>query len=148
MSKVLFFLILFLSTISYAKTFNCYAERYCPTLNLHFNNGKILTECIGSNSKHPFVQSNATKIEIGKNYVSIYDLFGNPIKITEFQRQNKLGNNNGFFNYKRGNFLGYLNDYEFNMTIREKYFDIQIRELFNDNYKNIYSIGGYCDLIN
>ena len=142
-------IIIFINTPLLAKSFNCFPKKYCPTLSLHFNSGKLLTECIGVNVEHPFGKYVAPiKIKIGNDNLSIYDLFGNPININKFERKNKLGNTEGFFNIKEGNFLGYLNNYEFNMSFRENFFQIQIRELMDEHFKVIYYVNGYCNVLN
>ena len=101
---------------------------------------------MGLNVKNPFEKPILKrKFEVGKNKIILHDLFDNQIVIKEFKRKTKLGST-GFFNSKDGHYLVYLDNYEFNMTISEEFYELQIREFFDDIYRNIYYVNGFCQL--
>ena len=146
MNKIIFIIIFLFTYNVYAKSFECFTVEYCPTLNLNFKDNKILNQCMGLNVKNPFEKPILKrKIEVGKNKIILHDLFDNQIVIKEFKRKTKLGST-GFFNSKDGHYLGYLDNYEFNMTISEEFYELQIREFFDDLYRNIYYVNGFCQL--
>ena len=132
--KILLFVFFFFFTNSLLArevTYYCYAQKSCQTPLLEYIDGKIVPTCTFNHDVIP-ERGMLSTIKVDNNKITIKDRFEKNIEITDFKK--------GSMSY-----LGYLDNYEIRLVL-DNYFELQIREKFNDNlYRNIFYVYGYCE---
>jgi len=133
MNRIIFLIILFLSTSLFANeiTYYCYAQKSCQTPLLEYIDGRIVPACTFNDDVIP-ERGMLSTIKLDNNKITIKDRFEKNIEITDFKKGSK-------------SYLGYLDNYEINLVL-DNYFELQIREKFSNNYyRTIFYVYGYCE---